>query len=106
MLTEAAVRGTRDTLRGLKENVIVGRLIPAGTGLAYHSARRAAAAHDFSEADLEVLAATPSSEIKDEMIDLMDMAAVDDSDAPVGDSVENVMIEEDVADNNLDQIVE
>ncbi len=40
VLTEAAVRGTRDTLRGLKENVIVGRLIPAGTGLAYHSARR------------------------------------------------------------------
>jgi DNA-directed RNA polymerase subunit beta' len=40
VLTEASVRGTRDTLRGLKENVIVGRLIPAGTGLAYHSARR------------------------------------------------------------------
>jgi DNA-directed RNA polymerase subunit beta' len=40
VLTEAAVRGTRDTLRGLKENVIVGRLIPAGTGLAYHAARR------------------------------------------------------------------
>ncbi len=40
MLTEAAVRGTRDSLRGLKENVIVGRLIPAGTGLAYHSQRR------------------------------------------------------------------
>ncbi|KRG55157.1 DNA-directed RNA polymerase subunit beta' [Stenotrophomonas koreensis] len=40
VLTEAAVRGTSDTLRGLKENVIVGRLIPAGTGLAYHSARR------------------------------------------------------------------
>ena len=40
MLTEAAVRGTRDNLRGLKENVIVGRLIPAGTGLAYHSQRR------------------------------------------------------------------
>ena len=37
VLTEAAVRGTRDTLRGLKENVIVGRLIPAGTGLAYHA---------------------------------------------------------------------
>jgi hypothetical protein len=37
VLTEAAVRGTRDTLRGLKENVIVGRLIPAGTGLAYHT---------------------------------------------------------------------
>ncbi len=40
VLTEAAVRGTRDSLRGLKENVIVGRLIPAGTGLAYHLARR------------------------------------------------------------------
>ncbi|MBN8728849.1 MAG: DNA-directed RNA polymerase subunit beta' [Xanthomonadales bacterium] len=40
VLTEAAVRGTRDSLRGLKENVIVGRLIPAGTGLAYHAKRR------------------------------------------------------------------
>ena len=40
VLTEAAVRGTRDTLRGLKENVIVGRLIPAGAGLAYHAQRR------------------------------------------------------------------
>ena len=40
VLTEAAVRGVRDTLRGLKENVIVGRLIPAGTGLAYHQQRR------------------------------------------------------------------
>ena len=37
VLTEAAVRGTRDGLRGLKENVIVGRLIPAGTGLTYHT---------------------------------------------------------------------
>ena len=36
VLTEASVRGARDNLRGLKENVIVGRLIPAGTGLAYH----------------------------------------------------------------------
>ena len=40
VLTEASVRGTRDTLRGLKENVIVGRLIPAGTGLAFHDGRR------------------------------------------------------------------
>ena len=44
VLTEAAVRGTRDSLRGLKENVIVGRLIPAGTGLAYHRRRRDAMA--------------------------------------------------------------
>ncbi|MBK1716327.1 DNA-directed RNA polymerase subunit beta' [Thiocystis violacea] len=40
VLTEAAVRGSTDRLAGLKENVIVGRLIPAGTGLAYHQARR------------------------------------------------------------------
>ncbi|MDG2337333.1 MAG: DNA-directed RNA polymerase subunit beta' [Gammaproteobacteria bacterium] len=40
VLTEAAVTGKRDFLRGLKENVVVGRLIPAGTGLAYHAARK------------------------------------------------------------------
>jgi DNA-directed RNA polymerase subunit beta' len=40
VLTEAAVNGKMDELRGLKENVVVGRLIPAGTGLAYHSERR------------------------------------------------------------------
>lgn len=40
VLTEAAVNGKIDDLRGLKENVIVGRLVPAGTGLAYHSDRR------------------------------------------------------------------
>nr|WP_251058309.1 DNA-directed RNA polymerase subunit beta' [Vibrio cincinnatiensis] len=41
VLTEAAVSGKRDDLRGLKENVIVGRLIPAGTGFAYHQDRQA-----------------------------------------------------------------
>jgi DNA-directed RNA polymerase subunit beta' len=40
VLTEAAVSGKRDDLRGLKENVIVGRLIPAGTGFAYHQDRQ------------------------------------------------------------------
>lgn len=40
VLTEAAIMGKKDDLRGLKENVIVGRLIPAGTGLAYHRNRR------------------------------------------------------------------
>ncbi len=40
VLTEAAIMGKRDELRGLKENVIVGRVIPAGTGLSYHKARR------------------------------------------------------------------
>ena len=40
VLTEASVSGKLDELRGLKENVIVGRLIPAGTGFAYHEERR------------------------------------------------------------------
>ena len=46
VLTEAAIMGKRDDLRGLKENVIVGRLIPAGTGLAYHNNRRKQALAD------------------------------------------------------------
>jgi len=54
VLTEAAVRGTRDTLRGLKENVIVGRLIPAGTGLAYHNQRRRNAS-GLTEAEVDAL---------------------------------------------------
>jgi DNA-directed RNA polymerase subunit beta' len=53
VLTEAAVTGKRDFLRGLKENVVVGRLIPAGTGLAYHDARKKAS---MEEAELEVSA--------------------------------------------------
>jgi DNA-directed RNA polymerase subunit beta' len=48
VLTEAAIMGKRDELRGLKENVIVGRLIPAGTGLAYHRARKAQAEAEAS----------------------------------------------------------
>ena len=40
VLTEAAIMGKKDNLRGLKENVIVGRLIPAGTGLAFHNLRK------------------------------------------------------------------
>jgi DNA-directed RNA polymerase subunit beta' len=58
VLTEAAIMGKRDDLRGLKENVIVGRLIPAGTGLAYHNTRRRqaegedlGAAHFLEEAE-------------------------------------------------------
>jgi DNA-directed RNA polymerase subunit beta' len=49
VLTEAAVRGLRDDLRGLKENVIVGRLIPAGTGFAHHAERRRTREQDFAE---------------------------------------------------------
>jgi DNA-directed RNA polymerase subunit beta' len=58
VLTEAAVTGKRDFLRGLKENVVVGRLIPAGTGLAYHAARKkrdaeAAESDSVSASDVE-----------------------------------------------------
>jgi DNA-directed RNA polymerase subunit beta' len=60
VLTDAAVRGTHDALRGLKENVIVGRLIPAGTGLAYHNQRRRDHAQ-ISDSELEVLAAPLAS---------------------------------------------
>jgi DNA-directed RNA polymerase subunit beta' len=50
VLTEAAIMGKRDDLRGLKENVIVGRLIPAGTGLAYHRARKERETAEAAEA--------------------------------------------------------
>ncbi len=49
VLTEAAIMGKRDDLRGLKENVIVGRLIPAGTGMAFHKARRTKEIFDAEE---------------------------------------------------------
>jgi DNA-directed RNA polymerase subunit beta' len=49
VLTEAAIMGKRDELRGLKENVIVGRLIPAGTGMAYHEARKVRERMDDAE---------------------------------------------------------
>jgi DNA-directed RNA polymerase subunit beta' len=63
VLTEAAIMGKRDELRGLKENVIVGRLIPAGTGMAFHDARRVKERMDdeerraIAEADAAALAA-------------------------------------------------
>jgi len=54
VLTEAAILGKRDDLRGLKENVIVGRLIPAGTGLAYHESRkRQATGVELAPVDVE-----------------------------------------------------
>jgi len=61
VLTEAAIMGKRDELRGLKENVIVGRLIPAGTGLAYHQARKVKDAMD--EAERRAIADAEASEL-------------------------------------------
>ena len=49
VLTEAAVTGKKDHLRGLKENVVVGRLIPAGTGMEFHDRLRSKAQGDFEE---------------------------------------------------------
>ncbi len=68
VLTEAAIMGKRDDLRGLKENVIVGRLIPAGTGLAYHRARKARETTEAQEqaalaaAEAEALFSSPPGE--------------------------------------------
>ncbi len=54
VLTDAAVRGLSDSLQGLKENVIVGRLIPAGTGLAYHESRKGRfAQHEVVETEVQ-----------------------------------------------------
>jgi DNA-directed RNA polymerase subunit beta' len=61
VLTEAAVRGTTDNLRGLKENVIVGRLIPAGTGMAYHNSRKLQTEEE-AEIDLAALASAIAAE--------------------------------------------
>jgi DNA-directed RNA polymerase subunit beta' len=65
VLTEAAIMGKKDELRGLKENVIVGRLIPAGTGLAYHNARKKQKAGGSVEGLLAegAVAETPAAEV-------------------------------------------
>jgi DNA-directed RNA polymerase subunit beta' len=68
VLTEAAVKGLRDDLRGLKENVIVGRLIPAGTGFSFHADQRRTREEMLAE-ELKVLemktsvAAEPEPEV-------------------------------------------
>jgi len=64
VLTEAAVRGLRDDLRGLKENVIVGRLIPAGTGFAHHAERRRTREQDLADQlkELDVAAEKAAAE--------------------------------------------
>jgi DNA-directed RNA polymerase subunit beta' len=61
VLTEAAIMGKRDELRGLKENVIVGRLIPAGTGMAYHKARKAK--DEMDDAERRAIADSEAAEL-------------------------------------------
>ena len=80
VLTEAAIMGKRDDLRGLKENVIVGRLIPAGTGLAYHQARKAKDAMDEAErraiAEAEAEAEADLAEASEEAASAADVDAI------------------------------
>jgi len=61
VLTEASIMGKRDELRGLKENVIVGRLIPAGTGLAYHEARKVR--ENMDDAERRAIAEAEAAEL-------------------------------------------
>ena len=77
VLTEAAIMGKRDDLRGLKENVIVGRLIPAGTGLAYHHARRDKEALEAAEREAARQLANPFEDAP--------VTVGSDADAPVAD---------------------
>ncbi|MDR3065437.1 MAG: DNA-directed RNA polymerase subunit beta' [Comamonas sp.] len=76
VLTEAAIMGKRDELRGLKENVIVGRLIPAGTGLAYHQARKAK--DEMDDAERRAIAEAEEAELAGVL--------ADDVEAPAGDA--------------------
>jgi len=77
VLTEAAVTGKRDFLRGLKENVVVGRLIPAGTGLAYHENRKKLA---LEEADGEgVSASDVEAALSEALAETVENAAAADS---------------------------
>ncbi len=80
VLTEAAIMGKRDELRGLKENVIVGRLIPAGTGMAFHQARKAK--EDMDETERRAIAMQEAEELA-----AAQMAQVDAT-TGVGDSAE------------------
>jgi DNA-directed RNA polymerase subunit beta' len=67
VLTEASVRGLRDDLRGLKENVIVGRLIPAGTGFAHHAERRRTREQDLAEQLKELEEDAQAADSKEEV---------------------------------------
>ena len=95
VLTEAAVRGLRDDLRGLKENVIVGRLIPAGTGFAHHAERRRTREQDLAEQlkeldENQAEAAAEESSVSDVDAEIQAALAesMEDATAAVGDAAE------------------
>jgi DNA-directed RNA polymerase subunit beta' len=80
-LTEAAVRGLRDDLRGLKENVIVGRLIPAGTGFSHHADRRMTREQDLAgqlkDAEEVFVSESKEKEALQENIDVEEVENID-----------------------------
>jgi DNA-directed RNA polymerase subunit beta' len=86
VLTEAAIMGKRDELRGLKENVIVGRLIPAGTGMAYHQARKVKDAMD--EAERRAIAEAEAAELSGASASTDEAAATTTVDASEGAATE------------------
>ncbi|KAB0583447.1 DNA-directed RNA polymerase subunit beta' [Ideonella dechloratans] len=73
VLTEAAIMGKRDELRGLKENVIVGRLIPAGTGMAFHQARKAK--EEMDETERRAIALQEAEELASAQLASLDAAS-------------------------------
>ena len=73
VLTEAAIMGKRDELRGLKENVIVGRLIPAGTGMAFHQARKAK--EEMDDAERRAIAQQEAEELASAQFAAVDAAS-------------------------------
>jgi DNA-directed RNA polymerase subunit beta' len=86
VLTEAAIMGKKDDLRGLKENVIVGRLIPAGSGLAFHRARKEK--EEIETAEREALAALEASAAQQQAAILDAADAADAADATAADAAE------------------
>ncbi len=81
VLTEAAIRGQRDELRGLKENVIIGKLIPVGTG--FHARRQQALAEQAADEmalDEEFFDLTDFTDITDDLVDEDDELELDDLD--------------------------
>ena len=79
VLTEAAIMGKRDDLRGLKENVIVGRLIPAGTGMAFHKARKLK--EDMDETERRAIALQEAEELAAVQLAQVDAATAQDESA-------------------------
>jgi DNA-directed RNA polymerase subunit beta' len=93
VLTEAAVRGLKDELRGLKENVIVGRLIPAGTGFAHHAERRRTREQDLADQLKELDEAQQRAEAEAEEADAEEATAESEATEVASDESEEARSE-------------